>query len=352
MNNLLSETKVNPDVILNSLQTPIIVINSRKKTIAYCNSAFEEFIELSREKILGKKLNDFFFHDSWFINLVNKSIDNNKNIFHNNLEIINTKKKSIQVSLSIFKIEETENFFSIILNNLSETNNLKKQFNFEKAAQSASSLVAMLSHEIKNPLSGIKGASQLIKKRKVLQEKDFFLINLIDTETNRIMELLNTLEEFTDERPITKKYVNINQTLRYVKNTSEATFNKKRILFVENYDPSLPKVFGNKAQLIQLFLNIIKNSCEEVDSDNGVIKITTKYEHSNLPLTIYIEDNGNGIPEHLKDNLFDTFVTNKINGRGLGLSISAKIVQSHFGSIIFDSYKGKTVFKVAFKHKG
>ena len=122
--------------------------------------------------------------------------------------------------------------------------------------------------------------------------------------------------------------------------------------FVENYDPSLPKVFGNKAQLIQLFLNIIKNSCEEVDSDNGVIKITTKYEHSNLPLTIYIEDNGNGIPEHLKDNLFDTFVTNKINGRGLGLSISAKIVQSHFGSIIFDSYKGKTVFKVAFKHKG
>ena len=114
-------------------------------------------------------------------------LDNNKNIFHNNLEIINTKKKSIQVSLSIFKIEETENFFSIILNNLSETNNLKKQFNFEKAAQSTSSLVAMLSHEIKNPLSGIKGASQLIKKRKVLQEKDFFLINLISTETNRIM---------------------------------------------------------------------------------------------------------------------------------------------------------------------
>ena len=122
-------------------------------------------------------------------------------------------------------------------------------------------------------------------------------------------------------------------------------------MFKENYDPSLPKVFGNKEQLIQLFLNLIKNSCEVVDKKSGVIKIATKYEHSNFPLTVYIEDNGNGVPEHLKDNLFDTFITNKVNGRGLGLSISAKIVQSHFGSIIFDSQKGKTVFKVMFKHK-
>ena len=255
MNNLLSETKVNPDVILNSLQTPIIVINSRKKTIAYCNSAFEEFIELSREKILGKKLNKKILKNFYSINLVNRSITNNKNITHDNLEI-NTIKKSTKVAFSIFKIEENEKLFSIILNDLSKNNKLEQQFNFEKSAQSATSLVAMLSHEIKNPLSGIKGAGQLIKKRGILEEKDLFLINLIDTETNRIIKLLNSLEGFTDERPIIKKYANLNQVLRYVITASEASFNKKNILFIENYDPSQPKVFGNKEQLIQLFLKL------------------------------------------------------------------------------------------------
>ena len=120
---------------------------------------------------------------------------------------------------------------------------------------------------------------------------------------------------------------------------------------LRNYQQSPQKDLQIQDLLIQLFLNLIKNSCEVVEKNNGVIKITTKYEHSNFPLTVYIEDNGNGVPEHLKDNLFDTFITNKVNGRGLGLSISAKIVQSHFGSIIFDSEKGKTVFKVMFKRK-
>ena len=109
-----------------------------------------------------------------------------------------------------------------------------------------------------------------------LEEKDLFLINLIDTETNRIIKLLNSLEGFTDERPIIKKYANLNQVLRYVITASEVSFNKKNILFIENYDPSLPKVFGNKEQLIQLFLNLIKNSCEVVEKNNDNIKLNIK----------------------------------------------------------------------------
>lgn len=349
MNNLLSKNNINSDIVLNTLQSPIILLNSTKKTIIYCNNAFEEFVDLSKKKILGKKIDDLFFHDSWFNSLVKESISKKKNIFNTNLEI-NINKTSIKVSVSIFKIEENEELFSIMFNDLSKNYKLDKQFNFEKSAQAATSLVAMLSHEIKNPLSGIIGASQLIKKRKILEEKDLFLLTLIDTETNRIIKLINSLENFTDERPVEKEYVNINQILRYVINTSKISFNKKKIIFLEDYDPALPKVLGNKDQLIQLFINLIKNSSEEVDSDNGIVKIITKYEYGNLPLTIYIEDNGNGIPEDLKENLFDTFVTNKINGKGLGLAICAKIVQKHFGSIEFDSQQGKTVFKVMFKH--
>ena len=209
----------------------------------------------------------------------------------------------------------------------------------------------MLSHEIKNPLSGIRGASQIIEKRFDFDNKDLNLIKLINNETERIKKLLDSLENFTDDRPIKKKNVNLNQILRYSKNSVKVMFSRKNIAFIENYDPSLPEIYGNKDQLIQLFINLIKNSAEAINNSEGIIKISTKFEHGNLPIQIFIEDNGNGIPNELKDNIFDAFVTNKINSKGLGLSICAKIIQSHSGSIEFDNINNKTIFKVMFNNK-
>ena len=156
--------------------------------------------------------------------------------------------------MSISKIDNENNLFSIILNDLSKNIELSKQFNFEKSAQSVSSLVSMLSHEIKNPLAGIKGASQIIQKRVNFKGKDLNLIKLINNETERIKKLLNSLENFTDDRPIKKKSTNLNQVIRNSKDSIEAIFNNKKIIFIENYDPSLPNIYGNENQLTQLFL--------------------------------------------------------------------------------------------------
>ena len=141
------------------------------------------------------------------------------------------------------------------------------------------------------------------------------------------------------------------EILRYSNNSVKVMFSRKNIAFIENYDPSLPEIYGNKDQLIQLFINLIKNSAEAINNSKGIIKISTKFEHGNLPIQIFIEDNGNGIPNELKDNIFDAFVTNKINSKGLGLSICAKIIQSHSGSIEFDNINNKTIFKVMFNNK-
>ena len=347
MDTLVKNTELSSEFILNSLQSPIIVINSAKKTIIYCNNAAEIFLETSRKNIIGRKINNLFKEDSYFISLIEKSIKSNRNINEFNVSI-NTPKKKANVSISISKIDNNDKLFSIFLNDLSKSFELSKQFNFEKSAQSVASLVSMLSHEIKNPLAGIKGASQIIQKRVNFKGKDFNLIKLINNETERIKKLLNSLENFTDDRPIKKKNINLNQVIRNSKDSVKAMFNKKKINFIENYDPSLPNIYGNENQLTQLFVNLLKNGVEAAKKVNVIIKISTRYEHGRLPIKVLIEDNGTGIPDDLKENIFDAFVTNKINGKGLGLSICAKIIQSHSGTIEFDTINNKTIFKVMF----
>tara|TARA_Y100000590_G_scaffold462747_1_gene627674 strand:+ start:3411 stop:4463 length:1053 start_codon:yes stop_codon:yes gene_type:complete len=350
MESLIKNKNISSEYILNSLQSPILVINSINKKIIYCNNSTEIFLETSKKNIINQKINNIFKHDSYFISLIDKSISTNRSVNELNI-LINTNKNEYNVSVSISKIDSEENLFSIILNDLSKNFELSKQFDFIKSAQSVSSLVSMLSHEIKNPLSGIRGASQIIEKRFDFDNKDLNLIKLINNETERIKKLLDSLENFTDDRPIKKKNVNLNQILRYSKNSVKVMFSRKNIAFIENYDPSLPEIYGNKDQLIQLFINLIKNSAEAINNSEGIIKISTKFEHGNLPIQIFIEDNGNGIPNELKDNIFDAFVTNKINSKGLGLSICAKIIQSHSGSIEFDNINNKTIFKVMFNNK-
>tara|TARA_Y100000590_G_scaffold142282_1_gene163259 strand:- start:1134 stop:2195 length:1062 start_codon:yes stop_codon:yes gene_type:complete len=342
-----NSNKLNTESILNSLQSPIIVINSTKKTIIYCNNAAEIFLDMGGKNIIGKKINNLFKDDSYFISLIDKSIKSNRNINEFNVSVDSPKKKT-KVSISISKMENDNNLFCITLNDLSKSFELYKQFNFEKSAQSVSSLVEMLSHEIKNPLSGIKGASQIIQKRINFKGKDSDLLKLIIDETERIKKLLNSLESFTDDRPSKKKSINLNQIIRNSKNSVEVMFNNKKINFSENYDPSLPNIYGNENQLNQLFVNLLKNSGEAINKNNGLIKILTRFEHGNLPIKVLIEDNGIGIPNELKENIFDAFVTNKTNGKGLGLSICAKIIQNHAGAIEFDTINNKTIFKVMF----
>ena len=347
MDTLIKNTELNSDFILNSLQSPIIVIKATKKKIIYCNNATEVFLETSEKNIVGKKINSLFKNDGYFLSLIEKSIKSNRNINELNVSI-HTHKKKYNVSISISKIENDNNLFSIILNDLSKIFELSKQFNFEKSAQSVSSLVGMLSHEIKNPLSGIKGASQIIQKRINFKGKDLNLIKLINNETERIKKLLNSLESFTDDRTIKKKSTNLNQVIRNSKESVEIINNKRNINFVENYDPSLPNINGNENQLTQLFVNLLNNAVEAINDVNGIIKISTRYQLGKLPIKVFIEDSGIGIPNELKENIFDPFVTNKINGKGLGLSICAKIIQNHAGAIEFDTINNKTIFKVMF----
>ena len=136
---------------------------------------------------------------------------------------------------------------------------MDRQLTHRGAARSVSALAAMLAHEIKNPLSGIRGAAQLLEQSA--GDDDRTLTRLICDEADRIVKLVDRMEVFSDERPVEREPVNIHVVLDHVKRLAQSGF-ARRIKFIENYDPSLPPVFANRDQLIQVFLNLVKNAAE------------------------------------------------------------------------------------------
>jgi two-component system nitrogen regulation sensor histidine kinase GlnL len=234
---------------------------------------------------------------------------------------------------------------------------IERQLTHRAAARSASGLASVLAHEIKNPLSGIRGAAQLLEQE--ISDSDRTLTQLICSETDRIRNLVDRMEVFGDERPLIKEPVNIHDVLEHVRRLCESGIGRG-VHFVEDYDPSLPPVPGNRDKLVQAFLNLMKNAVEAVDEkkNKGRIVMQTSFRPGvrlsvqgsdrriSLPLMIQIEDNGHGIPDHLKPHLFDPFVTTKPHGTGLGLALVAKIINDHGGIIECDSEPGRTVFRV------
>ena len=261
------------------------------------------------------------------------------------------------VDLHVAPLPERPDHVVVMLQERTIADKMDRQLTHRGAARSVSALAVMLAHEIKNPLSGIRGAAQLLEQS--VGDEDRSLTRLICDEADRIVKLVDRMEVFTDERPVEREPVNIHRVLEHVKRLTQSGV-APHIKFTEDYDPSLPPVLANRDQLIQVFINLVKNAAEAIGegANDGEIALSTAFRPGvrlsvpgsksrvSLPLEFCVRDNGPGVPEDLLPHLFDPFVTSKPTGSGLGLALVSKIIGDHGGIIECESQPRRTIFRV------
>ncbi len=331
-------------IILDAIPNPLIVIDEQDRVVL-ANSAAENFFQASSVMLQRLRLADLVPFSSPVFGAVSQSRASASAVNEYSVGVGSPRLGGERiVDLQAALVTEDPRFAVIMLLERSMAHKIDRQLTSRGAALSVSGMATMLAHEIKNPLAGIRGAAQLLEP--ALGAEDRALARLICDETDRIRDLVDQMEVFSDERPLDSRPVNIHVVLERVKQLLVAGL-APGVIVREDYDPSLPPVLGNRDQLVQVFLNLAKNAAEAISGggEAGEIILTSAFrpgvrltvpgsgERITLPLEVCVHDTGPGVPEELRQNIFDPFVTTKPGGKGLGLALVAKIVRDHGGVV-------------------
>jgi two-component system, NtrC family, nitrogen regulation sensor histidine kinase GlnL len=341
--------------LLDALPHPVLSVRL-DGSIADANVAAETFFGMSRGSMRQQNLAQLVAPGSPLLDFVEQVKASGAAFNSYRVELGLSKSGADQlVDIFVTPLPELNDGLVVMLQERSLTEKMERQLNHRGGARSVAAMASMLAHEIKNPLSGIRGAAQLLETDA--NDSDRALTRLICEETDRIVKLVDRMSAFSDGRPVELESVNIHAVIDHVKKVAQAGF-ARHIRFHENYDPSLPPVLGNRDQLIQMFLNLVKNAAEAIGEEDGEIELTTAFRPGvrmqipgskapvSLPLEFCVRDNGSGVPEEVMPYLFDPFITTKATGTGLGLALVAKIIGDHGGTIECESLMRRTTFRV------
>src|SRR5229473_588510 len=336
--------------LLAALPNPLIALD-RGGTVRFVNPAAEQFFGVSAAALIGHPLTHVIAPHSPLFALADAVWRTGGSIAEYDLLLEGPRFAARSVTIE----GAPADLLVLTLHERWMADKMDRQLTHRNAARSVTAMAAMLAHEVKNPLSGIRGAAQLLEQDADAAGRE--LTQLICDETDRIVALVDRMEAFSGHAPISRDEVNIHEVLDRVRKIAQSGF-ARHLRINEDYDPSLPPVHGDRDLLLQVFLNLVKNAAEAAPSAGGEIVLTTGYRHGlrlaapggdgrrHLPLMVSVTDNGSGIPDDLKPHLFDPFVTTKRNGTGLGLALVAKVIGDHGGVIEFDSQPRRTVFRV------
>ncbi|MBT6407393.1 MAG: PAS domain-containing protein [Rhodospirillaceae bacterium] len=340
--------------ILNALATAVVVVNA-ENDIIHVNNSGEQFLKGSAAYLNGLSINKLIPSDSPILSLIDQVRKDGTPVSEYGVSLLTPRLGSHFVNIHANPLPDDPGAVVLAMQERSIADTIDRQLTHRGAARSVSAMAAMLAHEVKNPLSGIRGAAQLLEANADAGDKE--LSRLIRDEADRIVALVDRMDIFSDSGPLQRGPVNIHQVLDRVRKLAENGF-ARHVRIVDNFDPSLPPVYGERDQLVQVFLNLVKNAAEACPDKGGEIVLSTTYRHGvrfalpgsdsrvHLPLMVCVQDNGEGIPEDISNFLFDPFVSTKPKGSGLGLALVAKIIGDHGGIIECENLQGRTVFNV------
>ena len=352
--------------ILASLEEGIAIIDQRNR-IAYLNQTAEQLTGLSSSQIHGRPYPEIFSANPWIIAIIQRTITSGYSRMAGEGELQGRFPRPIPVRLTCSPILNGKGAYLgliLVLHDLSYQKELAETAQREDRLTQLSVVAAGLAHEIKNPLAGIRGAAQLLQGRVRDNPSAVEYTQVMIREVDRLNGLLEQLLGLSTPPSLDIRPVNVHKILTEVLLLEQETVSPHQRIHT-HFDPSLPNVLGDEAQLAQVFRNLIKNAIQAIaDQRGGELSIVTRMATNfhllrsetqgahgatrrSRFLTVDFADNGSGIdPEHLP-KLFTPFFTTKTKGTGVGLSISQRIVAQHGGAIQVESAPGQgTVFHV------
>jgi two-component system, NtrC family, nitrogen regulation sensor histidine kinase GlnL len=336
-----------------SLPVPALLLDA-DDIIILSNPAAESFLNLSTRSLVGQRIWEKVMIDAPLEAPFQRARANRTSLFVNDVDVGSGENPPMMCNLQFAPLQGSDDVMIVMISPREIASRVTQNHSSAKAAKSAIGMAEMLAHEIKNPLAGITGAAQLLSMGLSVEDRE--LTDLIVEESRRIVKLLEQVEQFGNLRPPLLKPVNIHDILDRARQSASVGFGA-HMLYIEDYDPSLPRTMADADQLLQVFLNLLKNAAE-ANKDGGAIRLHTFYDtslrvrrpdgtQSRLPLQIEIIDDGPGLPPSIAADVFEPFVSGKENGTGLGLALVSKLIGDGGGWITVDSVPGRTCFRIS-----
>ena len=336
--------------IIDNLSTAVLVL-SNDLSLTRMNTAGESMLSMSERKVSGMKLEQVLPDSGQFIETIQRSIDSKTSYTGRGISLSLPYQKSITVDCSVTPLLEDEHCHGVIVELIDTQiqNRLMREESLLELRNAARESLRGMAHEIKNPLGGLRGAAQLLQRELNSSELTEYTRIIID-EADRLSNLVDRL--VTPNAQVNVSTINVHEVLEYVLNLVEAEA-ELPLQIERSYDPSLPALEADREQLIQAFLNIVRNAVQAINP-GGHILLNTRIkrmcticqEFHKLAVQIEVIDDGPGVPPEITNGMFYPMVTGRAEGTGLGLSIAQSLVQSHRGIIEYERLDSKTIFRI------
>ncbi|WCT74879.1 ATP-binding protein [Sphingomonas naphthae] len=349
---LREEGRLGLPEIFAALPTPVLALDAGG-VVVEANPAAETYINLARSAIVGQNIAELIGHPL-------TSVSSDARFVAYDLDLTLPGDKLQSADLSVAPLPDRPGWRMLTIHPHPQVTVRTRRTGREGGTLAAVGAAALLAHEIKNPLSGIRGAAQLLESAADEGSRD--LTRLIRDEVDRVAALIDRMEGFTDSRAIAVEPFNIHTALYHARDVAIKGF-ARDFSIRELYDPSLPHVLGHRDSLVQVVINLLKNAVEAMKGagmETGTITLTTAYRHGvrlltdqgdgrrSLPIELSVSDEGPGAPDSIRDHLFDPFVSSKRSSGGLGLALVEKLIADQGGMVEYvrEGQPPRTIFRV------